>query len=1084
MRSLSSQELAVLASTAGRASHVRVKVKDGSGTWRDVTSLEGRDFLDAVEIDESVDQPVSAATVTLKRQIDLFSVAPLRADSKLNTLGGQLVTPGREFSVEAAVRPVGMTAGASDWRVIFQGDIDEVDFADEQLVFRGRDLGGRLQDAFIEVERNYGDDANGVDVEVVMQSILTDNGTGVQLYFPASPGWKLRAFTQKKASVLDALRDLAQQIGWEVRYIWREAAGAFALTFREPQRTNPSLAWTFGANDYRNVTKLAINRTDVRNKIEVVYSDAADLDFTGQPKRKSVVVQDAASQAQYRLRFMQIAEGASSNIDREIEALKMANAALSDLKDPLAEQEVELDFFLPVMLGDLYRFTANGVHYSAHQNLAVIAYRHTFTAEGDALTTITTRGQPSFGVSMWLEMDVRPGQSEPRHTAPPLDPLSVVVTPIVNGVAVKLTPAASGPEATSFELHVSTTSGFTPSSSTLRGSFDTTSFDVADLIPGTTYYVRVVPRDSYGNRGNASSQQAVIPKKLEGGSLADSAVGWQHLLYPPSDNLIPNGYNEAGVAALGKHPDGAFLVEDPTNAREGRWVRRLQMPADGLNTEINWVGNWGGLGPGGRIKCAAGDQFFAEVYVKGSSAFVGSSGTLYLLWEDANGNYSGQNSGQPLPTITTSYQRVTIKGTCPPGCAGVQLFWQIISNASNAGKLVYFDAVSMRKMVTFDLIAANTLKTSNYDEDGSGIPTAGVKLDNVGDALKVASNHVRVGRYYLSDAFFRSVQALADTGQRVFYRGNNNPSVNSGAPNIDRVNIQVAEGYAINGASGLAGSFSWAHYKAFIQPQSADDNLDGLRYLYVAFHYANSLADFAPFLYDILVPVCDRKYQNGSDSNADNLTATNFLFVYGDTFNRLSDSMNSRKLYLKVRLHGVYGYSAERWFYPPASYGVNMTRSASGPGGAPSGGGGGGGGSDPSGNCVAPWEPVMLDDGTELPADLLRPGMRVLTMLEHGDEGGAYELLHVSRHQAARFKLVTDDGRVIVVTPNHRWRTRARGWVRTDELCRGEVLDGFAAARVSRVEPLDFGEVVKITVNVAKTYVVKGLLAHNMKPRE
>lgn len=1078
MRSLSSQELAVLTSTAGRASHVRVKVKDGSGTWRDVCLLEGRDFLDAVEVDESVDQPVSAATVTLKRQIDLLSVAPLRADSKLNSLGGQLATPGREFLIEAAVRPVGMPAGASDWRVLFQGDIDEVDFADEQLVVRGRDLGGRLQDAFIEVERNYGDDTNGVDVEAVMQSILTDNGTGVQLYVPTSPGWKLRAFTQKKASVLDALRDLAQQIGWEVRYIWREAATAFALTFREPQRTNPQLAWTFGPNDYRNVTKLAINRTDVRNKIEVVYSDSGDLDVTGQPKRKSVVVENAASQAQYRLRFMQIAEGASSNIDRAVEAQKMADAALSDLKDPLAEQEIELDFFLPVMLGDLYRFTANGVHYSADQNLAVISYRHTFTAEGDAQTTITTRGKPSFGVSMWLEMDVRPGQSEPRHTAPPLDPLNVVASPIVNGIAVKLTPAASGPQATAYELHVSTVDGFTPSSSTLRGTFDTTSFDVADLMPGTTYYVRVVPRDVYGNRGNASAQQAIVPKKLEGASLADSAVGYQHLLYPPTDNLIPNGYNEAGISALGKSPDGDYLAEDPTNAREGRWVRRVQLGTAGTWIGLNWTGGYGSTAPGGKIKCAPGDQFFAEVYVKASSSTAGSMGTLFLLWEDANGNYSGQSAGSGLGAVTTTYNRVTVKGTCPAGCTGAQLYWETQVAASDTGRAIYFDTVSMRKMVTFDLIAANTLKTSNYAEDGNGQPTAGAKLDNVGTSLKVASNNVQVGRYYLSDAFFRSVQALADTGSRIYYRGNND-----GVPNIDSVNIQVTEGYSIHGAAGAAGVFTWAHYRAFIQPQSASDNLDALRFMDVNFYWSYGDNNAPNWLYNTYVPVPDRKYQNGGwDGDGNNVAATNFLFVFGDKFNRLRDGMTNKLLYLKVSLHNAHGYSAERWFFPPYNYFENMHRSVTGPANAPSGGGGGGGGG--TGTCVAPWEAVMLHDGAELPAELLRPGMRVLTMHENEKDGGVFEVAHVSRHQAARFKLVTADGRVLVVTPDHRWRTLERGWVRTDALCRGETIDGLAPGRVARVEPLDFGDVMQITVRTAKTYIVKGLLAHNLKPRE
>ncbi|MCP3105594.1 hypothetical protein LZ198_42800, partial [Myxococcus sp. K15C18031901] len=336
MRAMSSQGLAVLSNPAGHASYVRVKVRSGAGGWVDLSQVEGRDFLDAVEVDEDVDQPVSAATVTVKRQVDLFSTSPLRADSKLNAVSGQLIRPGREFIIEAAVSPVGMPPSAGEWRMLFHGDIDEVDFADEQLVFRGRDLGGRLQDSFIEVERPYGDSVSGVAVEAVMQAILADNGTGVLLHTPVSPGWKLRRYAQKKASVLDALRDLAQQIGWEVRYRWREASGSYALTFSEPERVNPSLAWTFGPSDYRAVAKLTLNKTEVRNRIEVVYSDTGDLDVARQPKRKSVVLEDADSQAAYGVRFMQVAEDASSNIDREVEARKMADAALSDLKEPLA----------------------------------------------------------------------------------------------------------------------------------------------------------------------------------------------------------------------------------------------------------------------------------------------------------------------------------------------------------------------------------------------------------------------------------------------------------------------------------------------------------------------------------------------------------------------------------------------------------------------------------------------------------------------------------------------------------------------------------------------------------------------------
>ncbi|NVJ28950.1 hypothetical protein HUW62_47970, partial [Myxococcus sp. AM011] len=128
--------------------------------------------------------------------------------------------------------------------------------------------------------------------------------------------------------------------------------------------------------------------------------------------------------------------------------------------------------------------------------------------------------------------------------------------------------------------------------------------------------------------------------------------------------------------------------------------------------------------------------------------------------------------------------------------------------------------------------------------------------------------------------------------------------------------------------------------------------------------------------------------------------------------------------------------------FPPYAYNTNMARSATGPASTPSSGGDDGGGDH--GTCVAPWELVMLSNGAELPAGMLRPGMRVLTMHEHEKDGGVFEVTHVSRHKAPRSRLYMEDGRVLVVTPDHRWRTVERGWTRTDALNPGEMIEGFA----------------------------------------
>lgn len=1076
MRVLTVQEQRTLQNATGRGSHVRVQVKDAGGAWRNLCALEGRDWLDSVELDENVDQPLSQATVMLKRDIDRFSMAPLRADSKLNTYGGApLIRPGREFQVEVAVLPVDAQPASSDWRLLFHGDIDEVDFGGDQVTFRGRDLGGRLQDRFIEVERMYGTDA-GVAVETVMQQLLTDNGTGLSLYTPTSPGWTITQFAQQRESVLDALRNLAQQIGWDVRYKWRASAGAYALTFYQPDRTRSSVDWIFNTSDYRDVAKLAVNRTDVRNRIEVVFSNKDVPDASGKPTRDKVIVEDTASQATYGLRYMQIAEGATSNLDETVEAQRMANAALSDLKEPLAEQEVECDFFWPAELGDLYTFKANGVHYSADQNLAVIGIRHSFGADGDARTTLTTRGRPSFGVSAWLELDTRPGMAEPAHNAPPLEPTNLVATPTVNGFALTLTAPARGPEVSAYELHVSTVNGFTPGAATLRGTFDATRFEVADLQPGTTYYVRVVPRDASGNRGTPTGQVAVTTARLTSDSLASGAVASQHLLLPPSDNLVPNGYSEAGAAALGKVPDGDSLIEDPVNAREGRWCRRKQLVSGWPN--ISFTGGWGSTAPS-RIKCAAGDEFFAEVWVKASSTLAGAGGTLYLLWDDANGAYTGQNTGAGVNGLDTTYKRVTVRGTCPPGCTGVQLFWEYNTVAGDEGKYVYFDAVSLRKMVTFDLLAANTIKTSNYAEDGNGYPTAGAKLDNVGTALKVASNNMRVGRYFLSDAFFKSVQALGDRDSRIFYRGNCDPNVRGGAPNIDCLNIQLCEAWWVDGST----RFSWMWWRYRIQPSGAwaSDNLDGLRYLMVSIYWAYSNTSSPNWITDLPVQLSDRRYMSTNDAGGENATWGHFSWGWGSTLNPQT-SGGGPYAYLKVNMHNAYGPSDQRWYYPASGYHVDAPRSLTGPAnsGTSTGGGTGGGGT-----CVAPWEPILMSDGVELPAELVRPGMQVCTQHEHSSEVGFFEVVSALRTPAqARFRLTTEDGRTVVATPNHRMRTRERGWVRLDALEPGETIDGLQPGRVLRVEPLDVGDVIRLTVRGAQTFQTKGLLSHNLKPRD
>jgi hypothetical protein len=683
VRTLTAQETKVLAAADGYTTRLRVKVKDGSGTFRDMTSLEGYDFLEGASWEESLDQPVAQCTVSLKREVELLSLAPQHRTSKLNLVAGSynpLLKPGREFYVEVATLPLDVDAASGDWREVFRGDIDEIDAAKDVLTVTGRDLGGRLQDKFIETQTTYSD-ATGVAVETVMQDILDDNSTGVTLYVPTSPGWVIKQFSQKREPVLDALRALAAQIGWDVRYKWRSGTSQFELHFFEPDRTKVAIDYTWDSSKYREVGAFRSTRADVRNKIEVVFSDSTAL--TWERPRVTVTASDATSQAAYGLRYMQIQEASSSQIDTSTEAQAMADAALADLKDPVIEQEIETEAFYAVELGDLLRFTANSVHATSDLDLAVYGFRQEFGSDGDARTTIRTRGKPCSGID-WLSMDARPSVGGIVPLVGPDAPTGLSVTTTIKGFSLTFTPPIYGPKWDAFELHVSGSSGFTPDSSTFKAMTSTTRFDVNDLSPGVTYYVKVVPRDAKGNRGTASAEQTLSPRYVEPRN-AMPGIAWDSLIHNPdfesiSDTSVgPDGW-EMFAGTWGTNIVSTTSAYSGTNAiilkgvggsDAGILSRNVPVrPGDTINVSV-WVKLTAGIALGG----------LAYAQVTFTDVTLTSTGTLTLDFQ---------------PLASGSWLKVTGSGTVPANSRWVDL-WLYRGTTVSALVDIYVDGVRVTR---------------------------------------------------------------------------------------------------------------------------------------------------------------------------------------------------------------------------------------------------------------------------------------------------------------------------------------------------------------------------------------------------
>lgn len=415
MRTATAPELAVLAGVVYKVVP-RLKVENGSGTMVDVTT-----WMEGFKIDVDIDKPVSELSVSFRRDNAPFeSLAPFRGDSTLNRDDTASYSPlldvGRSITLEVATIAPAATPVAGDYKLLFVGLLDVINWEHSPVSISARDLGGVLVDRWIETVARYGS-LEGVPMEVVIQQILNaGHGAGViTLNVADDPNYDISpGYFQQEMSEMEAFQTLAQLRGMDIRYKFVESSGAFELTISEPPRSKTVPDYTFGPSQYFDVTSLFIDVQDIRNVVQGEYHEA-DTFF-----RNTVIREDATSETRYGRRFFKIVEGDDSPIDSEAEMVVMVEAALADLKEPKAEQEIELPFFWPIDLNDLYRFTENGVHYNSPQDWAVTSYSHEFT-RNKIRTRIKVRGTPAGAYLNWLNRSGGTGLSQPETANALLD---------------------------------------------------------------------------------------------------------------------------------------------------------------------------------------------------------------------------------------------------------------------------------------------------------------------------------------------------------------------------------------------------------------------------------------------------------------------------------------------------------------------------------------------------------------------------------------------------------------------------------------------------------------------------------------
>lgn len=356
----------------------------------DLGILDLSDSLKAFDLTASMNDAASRLTVKLSRGAGADSLSPFIAASSFNSGSRPALDPNLNVFL-------GVSINKGTFTDFFSGRLDGINVGGNagEVVIRCRDEAGFYLNRTI----NTTTIVPSGSAEATMSAILQLGGfSGTEVQTPASPGWTVNAYPQEEMPVLEALRRIAQQIGWDVRY-FKSTGG---LRFYDPNRQGTIQVWppgtyryntdaTIGPDRYQDISELAWGDDDVRNYWEGWWRDPD----TGLPPLTPVVAQDAESIGRYGLRYARIYLDRATNITNATEMAAYLAAALADNKDPFASHKVgPMPFYPTVELNDLHTYLANGVEYDRDLQLAVAEYTHHWESTPKVMPTTTISARP------------------------------------------------------------------------------------------------------------------------------------------------------------------------------------------------------------------------------------------------------------------------------------------------------------------------------------------------------------------------------------------------------------------------------------------------------------------------------------------------------------------------------------------------------------------------------------------------------------------------------------------------------------------------------------------------------------------
>ena len=134
--------------------------------------------------------------------------------------------------------------------------------------------------------------------------------------------------------------------------------------------------------------------------------------------------------------------------------------------------------------------------------------------------------------------------------------------------------------------------------------------------------------------------------------------------------------------------------------------------------------------------------------------------------------------------------------------------------------------------------------------------------------------------------------------------------------------------------------------------------------------------------------------------------------------------------------------------------------------------------------CPDPNMPILMADGTEKRAGDVEVGDYVLTQHEKTFDWGKYKVIYKQIASSEKYKLIFAHlsgneslNKEVIVSESHSFHVKNDNWKNTWELEIGDIIDQY---KLISSERIGVGDVVRIEIDDAHTYICCGFLSHNV----